>query len=479
MFKGVDISQWNGSPNFDIIKQSGVDFVLIRSSYGDVAKYPFQKDIQFDNNAAKAKAVGMPFGIYHYSYACTVEAAKAEAQGFIALLDGIKPIPHIVTLDVEERDQYNLSNSQLEAVTKAFIDEVESAGYFCALYSYENFLCKYSQAFRDEYVIWCANTAREPSIDYDIWQYSFTGRINGINGDVDLNRTEIDFPAIIKETGLNGYTKSEDKPKPEPVKDEIPFDKYFAERLGKAIDYDGYYQNTCFDLANDYSVNLIGGKAFVGGSAYEIYTNYDNQPAHELYERIPNTPEFVPMKGDIIVWGQGIGQWGHVAICNGNGDATWFDSYEQNWRGQHEPVELIRHNYNAVLGVLRPKDVTKIYGYLVGDVNYDGKIDIEDVVMVTGHINGVKALDEKGEKAADMNYDGVIDIMDVAMINNVINGVAQTKTKKEKVEYVVKSGDTLSGIAAKYGTSWQKIAEDNGIGNPDLIYPGQKLKIKR
>lgn len=484
MYNGIDVSQWNGSPDFDAVKQSGIDFVLIESSYGNVAKYPFQKDIQFDNNVAKAKAVDMPFGIYHYSYACTVEAAKAEAQGFIALLDGIKPIPHIVALDVEERDQYNLSNSQLEAVTKAFIDEVESAGYFCALYSYENFLCKYSQTFRDNYVIWCANTIKEPSIDYDIWQYSFTGKINGISDNVDLDRTEIDFPVIIKDTGLNGYDKNENKSEPTLVKDEIPFDKYFAERLGKPIDYDKCYGVTCFDLANDYSVNLIGGKAFVGGSAYEIYTNYDNQPAHELYERIPNTPEFVPIKGDIMVWGQDIGKWGHVAICNGNGDTTWFDSYEQNWRGQHEPVELIRHNYNAVLGVLRPKDVTKIYGYQIGDVNYDGKIDIEDSVMVINHINGVKPLDVKGEKAADMNFDGVIDITDAVFINNIINGIdvgqsEPEKSEPEKIEYIVKSGDTLSDIAQKFGTTYQKIAQDNGISNPNLIYPGQKLIIRK
>lgn len=483
MFKGVDISQWNGSPNFVIIKQSGVDFVLIRSSYGNVAKYPFQKDVQFDNNVAKAKAVGMPFGIYHYSYACTVEAAKAEAQGFIALLDGIKPIPHIVALDVEERDQYNLSNSQLEAVTKAFIDEVEGAGYFCALYSYENFLFKYSQTFRDEYVIWCANTAKEPSIDYGIWQYSFTGRVDGISSDVDLNRTEVDYPAIIKEAGLNGYTVGDDKP--EPVEDTTtPFEKYFAERLGKPIDYDKMYGVTCFDLANDYSVNLVGGKAFVGGSAYEIYTNYDNQPSKDLYVRIPNTPEFVPIMGDIIVWGQGIGQWGHVAICNGNGDTTWFESYEQNWRGQHEPVELLRHNYNAVLGVLRPKDISKVLGeqvkFTIGDVNYDGKIDIEDLALVNAHINGIKPLDEKGEKAADVNFDGKIDITDFVTIKSHIDGVkplGEEKTENKKAKYVVRAGDTLSGIAAKYGTTWQKIAEDNQIGNPNLIYPGQKLVI--
>lgn len=171
---------------------------------------------------------------------------------------------------------------------------------------------------------------------------------------------------------------------------------------------DNYKVHNCFDLANDYSVNLIGGKAFIGMSAYEIYTNFANQPSKELYERIPNTPEFVPIKGDIMVWGQGLGKWGHVAICNGEGDTTWFKSYEQNWTGNNDPVTLIKHNYNNVLGVLRPKDQTKILGKTEeikvetktqespkrknGDVNGDGKVNITDVILLAAHVKGKKKL---------------------------------------------------------------------------------------
>lgn len=332
-FKGFDVSQWNGNCNLQAAKDSGMNFALIRSSYGNVAAFPSQKDWQFDNNVRKAKEVNLPFGIYHYSYACTVEAAQAEARGFVALLDSIKPIPYIVALDVEEKSQYNLSNSQLEAVTKAFIDVVESAGYFCALYSYESFLCKYSQDFRNRYTIWCANISRKPNIPYGIWQYSFTGRVNGIGGDVDMNTTDVDYVKIIKDNGFNGYEK--------------------------------------------------------------------------------------------------------------------------------------------------------VKKFTVGDVNYDGKIDIEDIVMTINHINGVKALDEKGQKAADVNYDGVIDITDIATMVNEITGVKPAEPQKPKpVEqpkektYVVQKGDTLSGIAAEYGTTWTKIAEDNNIENANLIYVGQKLVIK-
>lgn len=141
-----------------------------------------------------------------------------------------------------------------------------------------------------------------------------------------------------------------------------PFDKFFAKTVGKYIDYDGQYGVQCFDLANYYAVELLGASSFIGWHAYEIYTNFYNQPGHDKYDRIENTPSFIPKKGDIIVWSSDLGTHGHVAVCQGEGDTTYFKSYDQNWTGNNDPCTLITHNYNAVLGVLRPKDQTKIWG---------------------------------------------------------------------------------------------------------------------
>ena len=141
----------------------------------------------------------------------------------------------------------------------------------------------------------------------------------------------------------------------------MTFDEYFAKTKGKYIDYDGKYGVTCFDLANDYSKKVLGGKQFLGMGAWEIYKNFDNQPSKELFERIKNTPDFVPQKGDIIVWSKTLnGDWGHVEVCTGNGDTTWFESYGQNWTGNGDKCTLLSHTYNHVLGVLRPKDQSRI-----------------------------------------------------------------------------------------------------------------------
>lgn len=408
--RGIDVSIFQGyNIDYNKVKKAGYSFVMPRCGYGNMVAYPYQKDPTFETNYKNAKAAGLSIGTYFYSYALDADSAKREAQGVLNVIKG-KQFDYPIALDIEENSQMNLSASQKAAVIEAFISVLENAGYYVVLYSYESFLNSVPITTLAKYDIWCANINRKPSMRYGIWQDSWTGRINGINGDVDTDIAEKDYPTIIKGAGLNGYPKTNTETERRTEVYATPFDKFFAERMNKGIDVDGNGVY-CFDLANDYSVNLIGGKNFIGEGAYEIYTNFANQPGKDLYERIPNTPEFVPIKGDIMVWGQGLGKWGHVAICNGKGDTTWFESYEQNWTGNNDPVALIKHNYNNVLGVLRPKDQSKVLGDKAkvktevktkvegkarknGDVNGDGKIDIADVVALAAHVKGEKKLDD-------------------------------------------------------------------------------------
>lgn len=105
----------------------------------------------------------------------------------------------------------------------------------------------------------------------------------------------------------------------------------------------------CVGLINQFRAEVIGTPAFGVAAAKDIYNAAGSQ-----YEKIPNTPTAVPGLGDIIVWNTAVGQYGHVAIAKGEGNTTWFDSFDQNW-----PVgskcHFQRHNYNGVIGWLRPK----------------------------------------------------------------------------------------------------------------------------
>lgn len=141
----------------------------------------------------------------------------------------------------------------------------------------------------------------------------------------------------------------------------MTFDEYFKAVNGKGIDYDGMYNVQCFDLANDYAVKVLGCKPFIGMYAYEIYTNFAAQPSAARFTKIANTPDFIPKKGDIMVWAKSLnGTAGHVAVCTGEGTTSYFYSYDQNWNGRNDPCTKIKHDYSHVLGVLRPKEQTNI-----------------------------------------------------------------------------------------------------------------------
>lgn len=126
---------------------------------------------------------------------------------------------------------------------------------------------------------------------------------------------------------------------------------------GKKIDFDGVYRAQCVDIIKKYFVDVIGIPA-IKNDAIGYWTNYPT--AH--FTRIQNTPSFVPKSGDIIIWGKGVGTYGHIAIV-WTATVNWFDSLDQNWPYSDgtTPAKFIHHNYNSVLGVLRPKK----------DVNFD------------------------------------------------------------------------------------------------------------
>lgn len=204
---GADVSVHNGAIDFKRVKSAGYDFVFIRDGYGDVLSYPSQIDPRYEANYKNAKAAGMHVGVYHYMYATTVEGARREAQGMLSLLKG-KQFDMPVALDIEERAQYNLNGMAKSMIIEAFMDVLEKAGYYAVLYSYEAFLKTVPKSTLDKYDIWCANIVSKPSIRYGIWQYSFTGKVDGVRGDVDLDRTDRDYPSLIKDKGFNGYTKT-------------------------------------------------------------------------------------------------------------------------------------------------------------------------------------------------------------------------------------------------------------------------------
>lgn len=130
----------------------------------------------------------------------------------------------------------------------------------------------------------------------------------------------------------------------------LTLEEFVLTYSGKGIDYDGHYGYQCVDLYRQYVADALGFPQNIPViGAADLWTSY--QPAH--YERIANTPEGVPMPGDIIVWGREFGPFGHVGVFL-FGNVKRFVSFEQNFPAG-SVAHLQIHNYLGVLGWLRPR----------------------------------------------------------------------------------------------------------------------------
>lgn len=202
--KGIDVSKWQGSINWQEAKNDGVEFAILREGYGK--ENPSQVDKKFEENYKNAKAAGIPVGVYHYSYADSVEDARKEAQFCLKNIAG-KQLEYPICFDIEDSEMLVLSTRKRTDICKAFCEEIEKAGYYAMIYCnlnwYKNYL--YSEELK-KYDFWLAQwNVAEPSVSCGIWQKSDKGSIDGISGNVDLNIAYKDYPMIMKINGLNGF----------------------------------------------------------------------------------------------------------------------------------------------------------------------------------------------------------------------------------------------------------------------------------
>lgn len=207
--RGIDVSEHQGLIDWNKVKSSGkVDFAILRAGYG---KEISQVDRQFERNYSECKRLGIPCGAYWYTYAVTADEAKQEASVFLRTLAG-KSFEYPVAFDIEE--QASLANAS--ELCEAFCSELEKNGYYTAIYSFksafENNIRSDVKSRYDTFLSHIGVEQTDYSGLYGLWQYSWTGSIDGISGDVDLDYAYKNYPTIIKNAGLNGFSKSYTKP---------------------------------------------------------------------------------------------------------------------------------------------------------------------------------------------------------------------------------------------------------------------------
>ena len=188
---GIDISKHNGNIDWNAVKNSGVQYVILRCGYRGSASGVLVEDQKFRSNIQGATAAGLKVGIYFFSQAVNEVEAVEEASMTLSLIKNYK-ITYPVYIDVESANGRadGISKAARTSVINAFCQTIRNSGYTPGLYANKNWLTeKINTGALGGCKIWLAQYVAAPTYGgrYEMWQYSSRGSIAGIKGNVDLN----------------------------------------------------------------------------------------------------------------------------------------------------------------------------------------------------------------------------------------------------------------------------------------------------
>ena len=217
----MDVSRWQGSINWDKVKASGLVSGVMLKTVSTNRKLSKRKDglyidPTFERNYAECKRLGIPVGVYYYTYATEKEMADAELALLKTALTG-KTFELPISVDVEDNKIKKLSTQALTDLAAYALATVERWGFYALLYVGLNFardnLYMTGAALR-KYDVWLARHPSDksktkpedkPKTDFafGMWQYTSTASVPGVSGDVDLSHAYKNYARIITKKGLD------------------------------------------------------------------------------------------------------------------------------------------------------------------------------------------------------------------------------------------------------------------------------------
>lgn len=201
IYNGIDVSKYNGDINWDKVKKDGVDFVIVRVGYRGYGKSgTLCTDPNYKANIEGALAAGIKVGVYYFTEALTTDEAREEAKFCISKIKDYN-ITLPVAIDYEYPTDgknpigrmYNakLTKAEATANVKAFCAAVKKAGYTPLVYANKSDLSSLinGKTIGNTYKVWLANYTTKTTYanSYEYWQYTSSGKVNGITGKVDCN----------------------------------------------------------------------------------------------------------------------------------------------------------------------------------------------------------------------------------------------------------------------------------------------------
>ena len=189
MRSGIDVSEHNGTIDWDKAKADGVDFAILRIGFiHDNGRG--RSDYQWERNVSECERLGIPYGVYVYSYAETASHASTEADFVLQRLKGHNP-SYPVYYDLEDNCQLSVAqNHGMGALAQTFCNKIAAAGYTPGVYANTNWWTNYlTDSCFGNWEKWVAqyNSSCTYKGNYSIWQYTSSGYVDGIDGRVDMN----------------------------------------------------------------------------------------------------------------------------------------------------------------------------------------------------------------------------------------------------------------------------------------------------
>lgn len=484
--KGIDVSHWQGTIDWSKVKAAGIEFAIIKAGGSDAG---FYTDSKWEENYKGAKAAGIPVGAYYFVGKDCVSAAagKADAERFIQILKG-KQLEYPVYMDNEA--QPALAKAGITEATIAFCETMEAAGFFAGVYGSTNsgFKERMDDSKLGEYTHWVAQYTDKCTYagNYGIWQYTSKGSVSGISGNVDLDLAYQDFPTVIKNGGFNGYKKNDVTQDASGQRDKVVAQA--QSWIGKK-ESDGSHKeiidvyNSHKPLARGYSVKytdawcatFVSAVAIKCGVTDILPTECGCESMIGLFKNLGEWVEndaYIPSPGDVIFY-----DWQD----SGSGDDTGYaDHVGIVEKVTKNTITVIEGNYSD--SVKRRK--LQVNGQYIRGFGVPKYAAVKEQISVPAP-EKAKTVDELAKEVIDGKW-GNGDARkkslteagyDYGAIQARVNELVK---KTEPVYYTVRSGDTLSTIASKYGTSVSAIQQLNSslIKNVNLIITGWKIRVK-
>ena len=217
--KGIDVSKWQGEIDWRKVANAGIGFAIIRLGYRGYGDGSLKLDPYFRSNVLGAAAQNIPYGVYFFSQAKNASEGAEEARYVMAQLETLTAKPlYPIYFDAEYSTEKmtgradGITKAARTAAADAFCNTLELAGYYAGVYTYTSFALEGKidyPALAAKYTMWLADYRAnyDRTLKRDIHQYSASGKVDGITGSADMNVSTVDFPAIVKKSGLNGWPK--------------------------------------------------------------------------------------------------------------------------------------------------------------------------------------------------------------------------------------------------------------------------------